>query len=157
MNSSALDFRSIHKEFESSTPYQNIGKILSSHGMIYEACLPRAVMGCCVEFVTQTGESCLGEVVGINGDKCKVMPYEDINGINSETKIYLRNLSTTINVSPAMLGRVVNFLGEPIDGKGPIAGVGQNLSIFGEILQRLFPHLTHLCLSDPMGLKSLPG
>jgi flagellum-specific ATP synthase len=80
MNNKGLDFRPIIKEFESSTPYQNIGKILSSHGMIYEATLPRAVMGCCVEFVTQNGERCLGEVVGIDGHKCKVMTYEDITG-----------------------------------------------------------------------------
>ncbi|MBD66423.1 MAG: EscN/YscN/HrcN family type III secretion system ATPase [Halobacteriovoraceae bacterium] len=133
----ALDFKSLYKGYESGSPYQNIGKILSSHGMLYEACLPRAVMGCCVEFVTQTGESCLGEVVGINGDKCKVMPYEDINGINSETKIYLRDLTTTVRVTHGMLGRVVDFMGNPIDGKGPIQGSGDVLSIFGEPLNPL--------------------
>ena len=73
MSSTSLNFRPIYKEFEANSPYQNIGKILSSHGMIYEATLPRAVMGCSVEFVTQTGESCLGEVVGIDGEKCKVI------------------------------------------------------------------------------------
>ncbi len=132
-----LDFRGIHKEFESSTPYQNIGKILSSHGMLYEATLPRAVMGCSVEFQTQTGESCFGEVVGIDGDRCKVMPYDEITGINSETKIYLKDLSTTIKVSTQMLGRVIDFQGRPIDGKGPIGDIEESRSIFGEILNPL--------------------
>jgi len=135
--SNPLDFKAIYKEFESSTPYQNIGKILSSHGMIFEATLPRAVMGCTVEFVTQAGDRCDGEVVGINGHKCQVMPYEDIIGINSETKIYLRELSTTIKVSDAMLGRVVDFQGIPIDGKGPIEGIGETRSIFGEPMNPL--------------------
>lgn len=137
MNSEKLDFRSIYKGFEASTPYQNIGKILSSHGMLYEATLPRAVMGCCVEFITQNGQRCLGEVVGISGERCKVMPYEDITGINSETKIYLRELTTTIRVSHGMLGRIVDFQGNPIDGKGPIENMGESRSIFGEVLNPL--------------------
>lgn len=137
MNDLALDFKAIHKDFESSTPYLNIGKIQSSHGMLYEATLPRAVLGCCVEFKTQTGESCLGEVVAINGERCKVMPYEDLTGINSETKIYLRELTTTVNVCSEMLGRVVDFQGNPIDGKGPIEGVKSSRSIFGKPINPL--------------------
>lgn len=134
----SLNFKPIFKEFASNTPYQNIGKILSSHGMIYEATLPRAVMGCNVEFVTQAGERCLGEVVGIDGHKCKVMPYKDITGINSETKVYLRELTTTIKVSTAMLGRVVDFQGNPMDGKGPIEDVNTEVrSIFGEPINPL--------------------
>jgi flagellum-specific ATP synthase len=139
MSNDGLNFNSIIKEFETNTPYQNIGKILSSHGMIYEATLPRAVMGCCVELVTQSGETCLGEVVGIDGHKCKLMPYKDITGINSQTKVYLRDLTTTIKISESMLGRVVDFQGNPIDGKGPIdnrAG-SETRSIFGEPINPL--------------------
>ena len=105
--------------------------------MIFEATLPRAVMGCCVEFVTQNGESCLGEVVGIDANKCKVMPYEEITGINSETRIYLKELTTTIKVSEGMLGRVIDFQGNPIDGKGPIVDAHEVRSIFGEELNPL--------------------
>jgi flagellum-specific ATP synthase len=133
-----LDLRPIIKEFETSTPYQNIGKIIASHGMIYEASLPRAVMGCSVEFVTQTGERCLGEVVGIDGHRCKVMPYQDINGVNSDTKVYLRDLTTTIKISKGMLGRVVDFQGQPFDGKGPIEDIDTEVrSIFGEPINPL--------------------
>lgn len=135
--SQSLDFESIYTQMESSNPYTNIGKILSSHGLIYEAVLPRAVMGCQVEFETQIGEKCYGEVVGIDGSKCKVMPYSDIIGINSQTKITLKELSTSIEVCPEMLGRVVDFQGNPIDGKGPIRGKRENRSIFGEILNPL--------------------
>ena len=132
-----LNFSHIEQKIFSETPYQNIGKIISSKGMIYEATLPRAVMGCCVEFVTQSGESCLGEVVGIDSNKCKVMPYDEISGINSETKVYLKELTTTVNVSKGMLGRVIDFQGNPIDGKGPIEDIYEERSIFGEELNPL--------------------
>jgi flagellum-specific ATP synthase len=36
--------------------------------------------------------------------KCKVMPYEDIIGINSETKIYLRDFTTTVKLSDGHTG-----------------------------------------------------
>ncbi len=132
-----VDFTNIYKDFESNTPYQSIGKILASHGMLYEATLPRAVLGCCVEFRTQTGESCLGEVVAINGDRCKVMPYDDITGINSETKVYLQDLTTKIELSDNLLGRIVDFQGRPIDGKGPINGYDEKRSIYGEPINPL--------------------
>jgi flagellum-specific ATP synthase len=132
-----LNFRPIYKKYETSAPYQNIGKILASNGMVYEATLPRAIMGCCVEFETQIGERCLGEVVGINGNNCYVMPYEDIVGINSQTKIYLRDLTTTVKLSPNLLGRVIDFQGNPIDGKGPIEGEKTTQSIFGQPINPL--------------------
>jgi len=137
MNSDGLNFSQIFKDFESRTPYLNIGKVISSHGMLFDAVLPRAVMGCGVEFKTQSGHTCLGEVVGINGDRCKVMPYDDLPGINSETKIYLKELTTTLKVGKGLLGRIVDFQGEPIDGKGPIIGDFETRSIFGEILNPL--------------------
>src|SRR5688572_5403487 len=117
-----LDLKGIFKQFENSTPYQRIGKICSSKGLIYEVNLSRAVIGSSVEFVTELGDRCLGEVVGINNSKCLVMPYTEITGVNSETLIYLKTLTTTIKVSTSMVGRVVDFQGNPIDEKGPLNG-----------------------------------
>lgn len=132
-----LNLKKFYKEFENKTPYQNIGKIISSKGMIYEASLPRAVIGANVEFVTEIGEKCLGEVVGIDGHICKVMPYKELSGINSETKVYLKDLTTTIKVSESMLGRVLDFQGNPIDGKGPIGEYEEIRDIFGEPINPL--------------------
>lgn len=133
----ALNLKKLYKEFESKTPYQNIGKIISSKGMVYEASLPRAVIGANVEFVTEIGERCLGEVVGIDGHFCKVMPYKELSGINSETKVFLKDLTTTIKVSESMLGRVLDFQGKPIDGKGPLSEAEEIRDIFGEPINPL--------------------
>lgn len=80
----------------------------------------------------------MGEVVGINGPRCIAMPYDELTGINSETRVFLKDLTTEIKVSPGMLGRVVDFLGNPIDGKGPIDhGDGELRSIYGSSLNPL--------------------
>lgn len=133
----ALDLSSIYKAYDYSTPYQKIGKVHSNKGMLYEINLPRAIIGSNVEFVTEFGERCLGEVVSIAGNRCMAMPYEEISGINSETRVYLRDLTTTIKISPSMLGRVIDFQGNPIDGKGPILGPYETRSIFGVPLNPL--------------------
>ncbi len=127
-----LDLSTIHRSYEYSSPYQKIGKVFSNKGMVYEVNLAKAVIGSNVEFVTEFGEKCLGEVVAINGNRCMAMPYEEISGINSETRVYLKELTTAIKLSRSMVGRVIDFMGNPIDGKGPIDSVDpETRSIFG--------------------------
>lgn len=127
-----LDLSSIHRNYEYSSPYQKIGKVFANKGMVYEINLARAVIGSNVEFVTEFGERCLGEVVAINGNRCMAMPYEEISGINSETRVYLKDLTTTIKLTRGMVGRVIDFMGNPIDGKGPIENDDAEMrSIFG--------------------------
>lgn len=136
-NPNELDLLAIHKAYEYSSPYQKVGKVCSSKGMLYEVNLSRAVIGSNVEFVTEFGEQCLGEVVAINGHKCMAMPYDEISGINTETKVYLKDLTTSIKLSKGMLGRVIDFQGNPIDGKGPIEDMEEARSIFGKSLNPL--------------------
>lgn len=127
-----LDLSSIHRNYEYASPYQKIGKVFANKGMVYEINLARAVIGSNVEFETEFGDKCLGEVVAINGNRCMAMPYEEISGINSETRVYLKDLTTTIKLSRGMVGRVIDFMGNPIDGKGPIEQDDSEMrSIFG--------------------------
>lgn len=137
MNNEDLNLNQILRYIENRVPYEKIGKILSSRGMVFEASVPRAVLGSNVEFVAENGETSLGEVVAISGNNCMVMPYNEISGINSHTRIHLRDVVTEIKVSPNMLGRVVDFQGNPMDGKGPIEGPFQKRSIFGTPLNPL--------------------
>ena len=132
IESSHLNLEVIHKNYEYATPYQKIGKVHATKGNLYEINLSRAVVGCTVEFVTEFGERSFGEVISINANKCLAMPYDDISGINSETRVYLKSLSTVIDVCDEMAGRVIDFQGNPIDGKGPIVGLTEKRSILGE-------------------------
>ncbi len=136
-NDELLDLELIHKAYEYASPYQKIGKVCASRGSIYEVNLSKAVIGNCVEFVTEFGERSMGEVVGIRENRCQVSPYDDLSGINSETRVYLKELTTSIPISHGMLGRVIDFHGNPLDGKGPIKGPFQKRSIFGKSVNPL--------------------
>jgi len=134
----SLDLSSVHKNYEYASPYQRIGKVHSNRGMVYEINLAKAPLGSNVEFVTEFGDRSLGEVVGISGSRCMAMPYEELSGINSETRVYLKELTTTLKITEGFIGRVIDFMGNPIDGKGPIESINsENRSIYGHSLNPL--------------------
>lgn len=137
MTEGRLHLDRILRHIETKIPYEKVGKIVASRGMVYEAAVPRAVLGSNVEFVAENGERSMGEVVAIQGQNCMVMPYNEISGINSETKIHLKEIVTEVKISANMLGRVIDFQGNPLDGKGPIDGPFEKRSIFGVPLNPL--------------------
>jgi flagellum-specific ATP synthase len=133
----SLDLDSIHKAYEHKTPYQKVGKVIANNGAVYEVNLARAVIGANVEFVTEFGDRSLGEVVSIKGNRCLAMPYDELPGINSETKVFLKDLTTNIKISNDMLGRVLDFQGNPIDDGPDLEGDMELRSIFGAQLNPL--------------------
>ncbi len=64
-----------------------------------------------------------GEVIGFDGRQSIVMMLGSVAGIRSGDAVVGLHSRQTIGVGPGMLGRVLNGLGEPIDGKGPMLGL----------------------------------
>jgi flagellum-specific ATP synthase len=62
-----------------------------------------------------------GEVVGFDGSRALVMLLTEAEGVSSGVRVVAEQPFATVGVSEAWLGRVVDALGRPIDGKGPIA------------------------------------
>jgi flagellum-specific ATP synthase len=60
------------------------------------------------------------EVVGFDEDVVLLMSFGDVEGIGVGAKIELLSDHNVIYPDNAWLGRVINSLGDPIDGKGPI-------------------------------------
>ena len=136
-NDFGLDFTPFYKAFEHATPYQRIGKIISSQGPTFEVSLAQAKIGSRVEFVTSSGQKSMGEVIAISGSQCLAVPYSEIDGMNSNTLVYLRDKALEAKLSKNLLGRVIDFEGNPIDGKGPIGGPFESRSLFGESINPL--------------------
>ena len=60
------------------------------------------------------------EVVGFKGDRTLVMPLGDLHGVQAGARVVARGGLLTVPVGPEVLGRVLDGLGRPIDGRGPI-------------------------------------
>jgi flagellum-specific ATP synthase len=60
------------------------------------------------------------EVIGFSGNNAVVMPFAGLDGVRRGCKAVIANAANQVRPCAAWLGRVVNALGEPIDGKGPL-------------------------------------
>ena len=61
------------------------------------------------------------EVIGFREDKVLLMPYGDLRGISPGSRIIPLEDTPAVAVGDAFLGRVIDGMGNPIDGKGKIA------------------------------------
>jgi flagellum-specific ATP synthase len=71
---------------------------------------------------SEAADESVGEIVGFDGPNAIVMMLSGTSGIRSGDRVVGLHATQSIGVSSAMLGRVVNGLGQPIDGRGPIHG-----------------------------------
>ena len=62
------------------------------------------------------------EVVGFQEKRLFLMPLEGILGVGPGSRIEIEAGRNDVRAGPAMLGRVLDGLGIPIDGKGPVEG-----------------------------------
>lgn len=95
------------------------GKVTQLIGLLVEGHGPGSSIGAvCDIFRGHGGLPLKAEVVGFRQGKTLLMPLGDIKGIGPGSKIISRGESATAKVGPELLGRVIDGLGMPIDGKG---------------------------------------
>lgn len=62
----------------------------------------------------------LCEVVGFRDGQALLMPYGSLEGIGPGARVEMLQPESAIYPCDAWLGRIVNAMGEPVDGKGPL-------------------------------------
>ena len=73
-----------------------------------------------LEFDLGNGETILGQVMNLEADVVGAVVFGDYLKIREGTSVRATGQLLSVPVGEAMLGRVVNALGQPIDGAGPI-------------------------------------
>jgi flagellum-specific ATP synthase len=68
----------------------------------------------------RTAEPVLAEVVGFRDNKVLMMPLGEMSGIGAGSDVVALGSALEIPVTDKLLGRVIDGLGRPMDGKGPI-------------------------------------
>ncbi len=95
------------------------GKLVRVVGLTFEAIGCRAPLGSLCQVETLTG-FIEAEVVGFSGETLYLMPSEQVSGILPGARVTPLNSDQGISVGMALLGRVIDGIGNPIDGKGPL-------------------------------------
>ena len=98
------------------------GRVVGVRGLMVEIAGPIHAMSVGARIVIDTGGNrfipC--EVIGFTGNNAVVMPFAGLDGVRRGCRAVIGNSGNQVRPSAAWLGRVLNALGEPIDGKGPL-------------------------------------
>ena len=116
-------FQQMARQVYGAEPYSLTGKIENIVGMSIEASGGRAAVGdICRIYNGDSGGQVTAEVVGFKNDHILLMPYSDMNGISAGNFVRNTGRQLTLQVGEFLRGRIINALGQPIDGKGPFEG-----------------------------------
>jgi flagellum-specific ATP synthase len=98
------------------------GRVVGVRGLMVEIAGPIHAMSVGARIVIETGgnRSISAEVIGFSGSNAVVMPFGGLDGVRRGCRAVIASAASQVRPSPAWLGRVINAMGEPIDGKGPL-------------------------------------
>jgi flagellum-specific ATP synthase len=121
---------------ERGQPWRWRGQVLESVGQTIESAGPLASVGECCEIQDQFGHTHLAEVIGFRGSNLLSMPVESTEGIRFGNSVSALGVHPQIEAGPALLGRVLNAMGAPIDDGRPLS-VSQTLPLDGVVRRPL--------------------
>ncbi|WP_042049863.1 lateral flagellar FliI-like assembly ATPase LfiI [Aeromonas dhakensis] len=120
---SALD------SFDDVPGFRRYGRLVRVTGLTLEVVGCQLVMGQRCRVDTATGTPLLAEVVGFNRDVSYLMPLQPMGGLYAGARVLPIDGEETIRVGEHLLGRVVDGLLQPLDGR-PLRDEGEHVALF---------------------------
>lgn len=99
-------------------PWRWCGRVVEAGGQTVESEGPLCSVGECCEISGSDGERHQAEVIGFRGRCVVTMPMKTTHGIRYGDMVSAMGVSPEIGVGAAMVGRVLNASGVPLDGLG---------------------------------------
>ena len=98
------------------------GRVAQAVGLVVEGYGPMHSIGELCEIVREDGtERILAEAVGFRDQRVLLMPLGEMRGIGPGSHLIMQGRTASAPVGPGLLGRVLDGLGLPLDGKGPVS------------------------------------
>jgi flagellum-specific ATP synthase len=102
-------------------PLRVRGKVTKIVGLVIEGYCPQATIGSICEIMSLYDRSSIwAEVVGFRETVALLMPLGEIHGLGIGSLIRVLDVNAYVKVGQSLLGRVVDAMAEPLDGKGPL-------------------------------------
>lgn len=113
-----MPFQTLRQRLKNSAPLSpTFGTLLSVTPTLLVGEGLNPSVGDVVEIHNDTGEKSLGIVTSSHNQSFSITPFSFVEGHKSGDKVYLNKSGLQIPVGKDLLGRVINPLGEPLDGK----------------------------------------
>ena len=130
-----------------------VGEVVRVVGTTVEAAGLSLRLGSICWIDLEGGGMVSAEVVGFRDGRLTLVPFGELGGVRPGSGVRLREEQFRVPVGPAVLGRVLDGFGRPIDGKGPLRA--QHRVLLGEA-----PHpldRTRITGSLSTGVRAIDG
>lgn len=98
------------------------GRVDEVVGLVVRATVPGVSLGEIVKLDRRGREPLVAEVVGFRGEQALLLPLGDLAGIAPASAAWRTGDTLAIRCGDDVLGRVLDGVGQPIDGGPPLAG-----------------------------------
>lgn len=132
-----IDFSKDLSCLKDTDPIQIRGKVTNIVGLVVEGHGPGSCMGGMCEIYSKgVDSSIMAEVVGFRDKRVLLMPLGDLEGIGPGSTIVARKSNPSAKVGDELLGRVIDGMGNTLDGKGPLT-LEQEMPLYGQSINPL--------------------
>ncbi len=113
---------SLLNEVAEIAPLTTFGRVVGVRGLMIEVAGPVHEMsvGSRLSIETTAKRTVPAEVIGFQGERALCLPFGALEGVRMGCRAVVASADGAVRPSEAWLGRVINALGEPLDGKGPL-------------------------------------
>ncbi|OQX29020.1 MAG: flagellum-specific ATP synthase FliI [Spirochaeta sp. LUC14_002_19_P3] len=101
-------------------PVKYIGTVKRVQGILIESTGPRAAVGELCHIILKNGKALAAEVVAVRDSLVQLMSFDAPQGLETGDKVAASGTMLNAPVGPDMLGRVLDALGRPMDGRGAV-------------------------------------
>jgi flagellum-specific ATP synthase len=96
------------------------GEVTATVGLLIESLGPAVAIGDFCEVFTSNGGRIRTQVIGFRNGRVLAMPLDEPDGLQLGSRVIARVQDARLAVGPALLGRVLDGFGQPMDGGPPI-------------------------------------
>lgn len=151
----SIDIKKYIREVNNRRFEKFSGKVTRVTGLTIEANGPNASIGeLCYIYPFNGKQPIKAEAVGFKEDKILLMPLGEMTGIGPGSTVLSSGDSLKVSVGDNLVGRILDGLGNPIDGKGPL-NTNNFYPVFNTPPNPL--HRTKINEVLPLGIKAMDG
>jgi flagellum-specific ATP synthase len=150
-----INFKVFQSRLDGVDLIRKTGQVTDIIGQMIVGNVPEAALGSVCKITSQDlSEECFAEVIGVREGKVLLLPYNKISNIGFGSRIEFVGRSIGNKVGYSMLGRVINGMGEPIDGDGDLV-----CSDYIPLYKSAINPMDRKSISEPLdiGVKTING
>ena len=110
----------LERRLETIPLLNKIGRVAQISGLVIESDGPNVAIGDVCKVMAPGGDPVYAEVVGFRDHRILMMPLGDMHRIHPGAIVSASGYGTAMPVGRGLIGRIIDGLGRPLDGRGPL-------------------------------------